>query len=77
MLILFHHWNNTTEDNETTITDDTEDISTPDQKNNESDRRKVKDKEFSSYEIWKVNMARVEKAVKDDNSMFDDDVTVI
>ena len=77
MLILFHHWNNTTEDDETTITDDTEDISTPDQKNNESDRRKVKDKEFSSYEIWKVNMARVEKAVKDENGMFDDDVTVI
>ena len=52
-------------------------MSSPHQKINESDGRKVKDEESSSDDIGKVDMALVEKAVKDDNGVFDDDVTVI
>ena len=77
MLLLFHHLNNTAEENKDTITHDTEVMSTPHQKSNEADGRKGKDEESSSDDIWKVDMERVEKAVEDDNCMFDGDYTVI
>ena len=35
MLLLFHHWNNTKEENKDTVTDEIEGMSTPHQKSNE------------------------------------------
>ena len=77
MFLLFHHWNNTTEDNEDTITSDTEGMSTLDKNIFEAYRRKLKYEESSSYDIRTVGMARVEKGIKFYNSMFDGDVAVI
>ena len=77
MLISFHHWNNTAKEDEDIITDDTEAMSTLHQKSNKEDGSKVKDKESSIDDIGKVDIARVEKAVEDDNDMFDGDITVI
>ena len=74
---FFRRLNNTTGYNEDTITDDTDGISTPHQKGNESYGSKGKDKNSSSDYLGKVDMARVEKAVEDDSGIFDVDVTVI
>ena len=77
MLLLFHHWNNTAEEDEDTITDDTEDMSNPLQKINEADGNKGKEEESNSGNIGKIDMARVDKAVGDDNGTFDGNVIVI
>ena len=80
MIILFQHWNNTKEENEDTVTDDTEGMSTPPPppiKRNDPVGGKGKDKESSIDDIGKVNMDRVEKDVEYDNGIFDGDVTVI
>ena len=52
-------------------------MSTPGQNINEAYYRKEKDYESSIDDIGKVDMARVQKGIKDDNSIFDGDVTII
>ena len=50
---------------------------TPNQRSNKADGKKRKEEESSRDNIGKVDMAHVEKAVEDDNGMFDGDVTVV
>ena len=52
-------------------------MSTHKQSINEADGRKVKYKESIRDDIGKVDMARVNKTSKDENGVFDGDVTVI
>ena len=52
MLLLFHHWNNTAEEDDHTIADDKEGVSTLHHTNNEADGSKGNNIESSSDEIW-------------------------